>query len=64
MPLPLQKFMQFVPSTHFVSFSQAVLFRDASLAMVWPAMTKMFLIGLAYTLFSLSRFRKMLAAIQ
>jgi ABC-2 type transport system permease protein len=64
MPLPLQKFMQFVPSTHFVAFSQAVLFRDANLAMVWPAMTKMFLIGLAYTLFSLSRFRKMLAAIQ
>jgi ABC-2 type transport system permease protein len=64
MPLPLQKFMQFVPSTHFVAFSQAVLFRDANLSMVWPAMTKMFLIGLAYTLFSLSRFRKMLAAIQ
>ncbi len=64
MPLVLQKFMQFVPSTHFVSFSQAVLFRDASFGMVWPALTKMFLIGLAYTLFSLSRFRKMLAAIQ
>lgn len=64
MPLVLQKFMQFVPSTHFVSFSQAVLFRDASFGMVWPALTKMFLIGLAYTLFSLSRFRKMLAAVQ
>ena len=64
MPLVLQKFMQFVPSTHFVAFSQAVLFRDASFGMVWPAMTKMLLIGLAYTLFSLSRFRKMLAAIQ
>ena len=64
MPLVLQKFMQFVPSTHFVAFSQAVLFRNASFSMVWPAMTKMFLIGLAYTLFSLSRFRKMLAAIQ
>jgi ABC-2 type transport system permease protein len=64
MPLPLQKFMQFVPSTHFVAFSQAVLFRNASFSMVWPALTKMFLIGLAYTLFSLSRFRKMLAAIQ
>jgi ABC-2 type transport system permease protein len=64
MPVLLQKIMQFVPSTHFVSFSQAVLFRDASLSMVWPDLTKMFLIGSAYTVFTLSRFRKMLAAIQ
>jgi ABC-2 type transport system permease protein len=64
MPIALQKFMQFVPSTHFVSFSQAVLFRDASFAMVWPDLAKMFLIGSAYTLFTLSRFRKMLAAVQ
>jgi ABC-2 type transport system permease protein len=64
MPLPLQKFMQFVPSTHFVSFAQAVLFRDASFAMVWPQVLKMFLIGSAYTVFTLSRFRKMLAAVQ
>ncbi len=64
MPIALQKIMQFVPSTHFVSFSQAVLFRDALPSMVWPDLTKMFLIGSAYTLFTLSRFRKMLAAIQ
>lgn len=64
MPMALQKIMQFVPSTHFVSFSQAVLFRNATPAMVWPALMKMFLIGSAYTAFSLSRFRKMLAAIQ
>jgi ABC-2 type transport system permease protein len=64
MPIPLQKFMQLVPSTHFVSFSQAVLFRNATPAMVWPDMTKMLLIGAAYTAFTLSRFRKMLAAIQ
>jgi ABC-2 type transport system permease protein len=64
MPLALQKFMQFVPSTHFVSFSQAVLFRNASLVMVRRDLILMFLIGSAYTLFTLSRFRKMLAAIQ
>ena len=64
MPVFLQKVMQFVPSTHFVAFSQAVLFRDASLVMVWPAMAKMFAIGAAYTVFTLSRFRKMLAAVQ
>jgi ABC-2 type transport system permease protein len=64
MPIWLQKIMQFVPSTPFVSFSQAVLFRNASLSMVWPDLTKMFLIGCAYVAFSLSRFRKMLAAVQ
>ena len=64
MPIALQRFMQFVPSTHFVSFSQAVLFRNATPAMVWPDMTKMLLIGAAYTMFTLSRFRNMLAAIQ
>ena len=64
MPILLQRIMQFVPSTHFVSFSQAVLFRNATPSMVWTDLTKMFLIGLAYTLYTLTRFRKMLAAIQ
>ena len=32
--------------------------------MVWPDLTKMFLIGCAYVAYTLSRFRKMLAAIQ
>jgi len=64
MPILLQRIMKLVPSTHFVSFSQAVLFRNATLGMVWPDAAKMFVIGLAYTLYTLSRFRKMLAAIQ
>jgi ABC-2 type transport system permease protein len=64
MPVALQKIMQFVPSTHFVAFSQAVLFRNATLEMVWPSMAKMFVIGGVYTAFTLSRFRKMLAAVQ
>ena len=64
MPVVIQKLMQFVPSTHFVAFSQAILFRDASFSMVWPDLAKMLAIGLAYTIFTLSRFRKMLAAVQ
>jgi len=64
MPVALQNIMQFVPSTHFVAFSQSVLFRDADLSMVWPDLAKMFVIGCAYTLVTLSRFRKMLAAVQ
>jgi len=64
MPILLQRLMQFVPSTHFVSFSQAVLFRNATPMMVLPALAKMFVIGIAYMIFTLSRFRKMLAAVQ
>jgi ABC-2 type transport system permease protein len=64
MPVWLQNTMQFVPSTHFVAFSQAVLFRDANLSMVWPDLAKMFLIGSAYSFYTLTRFRKMLAAVQ
>jgi len=64
MPIALQWVMQFVPSTHFVSFSHAVLFRNASFAMVWPSLLKMLAIGFAYMALSLSRFRKMLAAVQ
>ena len=64
MPVFIQKLMQFVPSTHFVSFSQAVLFRDATPSMVCPDIAKMFVIGCAYSVFTLSRFRKMMAAAQ
>ena len=64
MPVALQRFMQLVPSTHFVSFSQAVLFRNADFSMVWQDLVKMLVIGGVYTVFTLSRFRKMLAAVQ
>ena len=64
MPVWLQKTMQFVPSTHFVSFSQAVLFRNASFNMVLRDLLLMLAIGSAYTIYSLTRFRKMLTAIQ
>lgn len=64
MPDWLKFIMQFVPSTHFVSFSQAVLFRDASFTMVLADLLKMLAIGGVYTFYTLTRFRKMLAAIQ
>jgi hypothetical protein len=32
--------------------------------MVWPAMLKMLAIGTVFTVFTLSRFRSMLAAVQ
>ena len=64
MPVLLQNVMQFVPSTHFVAFSQAVLFRNADFSMVWKDMALMFAIGAAYTAYTLTRFRAMLAQVQ
>jgi ABC-2 type transport system permease protein len=64
MPIALQRIMQFVPSTHFVSFCQAVLFRGADLLVVWPQLAKIALIGSACVFLALTRFRKMLAAVQ
>jgi ABC-2 type transport system permease protein len=64
MPIALQRAMQFVPSTHFVSFCQAVLFRGADVTVVWPQLAKIALIGSACVMIALVRFRKMLAAVQ
>ena len=36
MPTWLQNVMQLAPTTHFVSFSQAVLYRGAGIEIVWP----------------------------
>jgi ABC-2 type transport system permease protein len=64
MPVLLQNIMQLVPSTHFVAFSQAVLFRNADFSMVWQSMAIMFVIGSVFVVYGASRFRKMLAAVQ
>ncbi|MFC4272532.1 ABC transporter permease [Sneathiella chungangensis] len=60
MPEWLQFVMQFAPSTHYVSFSQSVLFRGAGINIVWPELFAMAGIGAAYFLAAFSRFRKVL----
>ncbi len=62
MPEWLQNVMQAAPSTHFVSFSQAVLYRGAGLDIVWPQMIAMTLIGAVFFLVALARFRKAIAS--
>ena len=58
MPVWLQYFMQTIsPTPHFVSFAQAVLFRDADFSMVWRPMLAMLAIGSVYFTIALSRFR-------
>ena len=50
------------PSTHYVQFSQGVLFRDAPLSIVWPQIAWMGGLGGFYVLIALGRFRSMLAS--
>lgn len=64
MPLWLQNVMQLSPSTHFVSFAQAILYRGADLSIVWPQLLAMTAIGAAFFGVSLMRFRNAIAAAQ
>jgi ABC-2 type transport system permease protein len=61
MPGYLQIIMSAVPSTHYVKFSQSVLFREAPLSMVWPEVAWMAGLGIVYAVIALGRFRAMLA---
>lgn len=61
MPLWLRSVMQLSPSTHFVAFSQAVLYRGAGLDIVWSDMIALAVIGLVYFSASLLRFRTAIA---
>jgi ABC-2 type transport system permease protein len=62
MPGYLQFIMSAVPSTHYVKFSQSVLFREAPLQIVWPHIAWMAGLGAAYVTVALGRFRAMLAS--
>lgn len=64
MPEWLQYVMQIAPSTHFVGFAQAVLYRAAGLAIVWPKMLAMAVIGAAFFGVALARFRQSVMAVQ
>jgi ABC-2 type transport system permease protein len=61
MPEMVQYVMQVAPTTHFVSLSQAILYRGAGLAVVWPQLVSLALIGTLLFALSLARFRKTLA---
>ena len=61
MPLWLQNVMLFSPTTHFVSFSIAVLCRGASLAETWPHVAIVAATGIAFFLGALARFRRVLS---
>jgi ABC-2 type transport system permease protein len=58
----LQHIMWFVPSTHFVSFAQAILYRGAGLDIVWPNFLAVSVVGLSLLTLSALAFRRSIAA--
>lgn len=61
MPPAFQVAMQVLPSTHFVSLSQAVLYRGAGIDIIWPKLLVIVLEGGVFLAVALSRFKAMLA---
>ena len=62
MPDWLRMAMQVSPSTHFVAFAQAILYRGAGPAIVWPQMAIMAGLGAAFFALALRRFRQSMAS--
>lgn len=57
----LQTVMQIAPSTHFVAFSQAILYRGAGLETVWINMVVMAGLSVVFFAIALMRFRQTMA---
>ncbi|WP_412050149.1 ABC transporter permease [Hoeflea sp. Naph1] len=62
MPVWLQNVMQASPSTHFVAFAQAILYRGAGLETVWINLVVMAGLSALFFITSLKRFRITMAS--
>lgn len=62
MPDLVRYLMLAAPNTHFVMLAQAVLYRGAGLAVVWPHLAALLAIGAALFSVSLARFRSTIAS--
>ena len=63
MPVFLRTVMEASPSTHFVSFAAAILYRGAGFAVVWPQFVMVAAIGGVFLGLALLRFRQVSAQI-
>jgi len=63
MPPWLATMAQVSPTTHFVSFAQAILYRGAGFAVVWPQFVIVALVGSLFLGLALLRFRRVAAAL-
>ncbi|MBI2733024.1 MAG: ABC transporter permease [Aquabacterium sp.] len=64
MPDVVRLIMMGAPTTHFVSFAQAILYRGADLSIVWPQFAAIALIGTVFFIGSLRRFRAAVGRMQ
>ncbi len=64
MPEIVRHIMVLAPTTHFVSFAQAILYRGAGLDVVWPQFLAIVAIGGALFAGALARFRRAVADMQ
>lgn len=62
MPGLVQFVMLAAPTTHFVMLAQAILFRGADLAIVWPQFAALAVIGAVLFGYALARFRSTIGA--
>ncbi|SEJ37865.1 ABC-2 type transport system permease protein [Azotobacter beijerinckii] len=60
MPEAVQDIMLVAPTTHFIKLAQAIFFRGAELAIVWPSLLALAVIGSLFFVAALSRLRKSL----
>ncbi len=60
-PQWLQYITFFLPSRHFVSFSQVIIYRGGGIMAVWPQFLMVGAIGLGFFTYSLAMFRKSIA---
>ncbi|MDX2423813.1 MAG: ABC transporter permease [Amphritea sp.] len=60
-PEVIQPLTWFLPSRHYMSFAQAVVFRGADLSIVWPELLNILGLGLVFFSASLGLFRRSIA---
>lgn len=60
-PLWLQRLTFFLPSRHFVSFSQVIIYRGGGFRAVWPQFLIVGGVGLGFFVYSLALFRRSIA---
>lgn len=64
MPEVVRNLMLLAPTTHFVSFAQAILYRGAGIDMVWPQFLAIAAIGAVLFAGALARFRRTVVDMQ
>jgi len=62
MPELVQNIMLAAPTTHFVSLTQAILYRGAGISIVWPQFLALTAIGSVFFVLALTRFRKTISS--